>query len=522
MSVSTRVCPLSRFPRAICNLALWVGKTGVRISFAALSMLLIFGTLGLEGKAEESWQTGPAIKTAAQNGVVKIIHFRRHRKSVRISLGAGSIINTDGVVVTNRHVIEGASCAELTAITYDGYSYPCLEIIRSFPDVDLAIVRFSIPYSAIKAIIPFASDDPVSGEIVYALGHPEGSQWVITRGVISENPYSRDPSFLMHDASINHGNSGGPLMNENGQLVGMNTSSLNGTQNMNLAVKGDRIKSELNQEKIYFSTDILVLSPQQRAEGANRQFKKMAEDAERRAELEALKNRAYIARNSAQSAPVSRYITRPPEAPEAPSLMSEESRVEYFLFAAAAEGGVAYGQIGSRGSTAKDKNAELLSYGAVSATIGVRPFIAKGNSLLLGVTSRVGGLSTSAAKNIYLEQYRRDYGYIGRRANAKNVPLSPDGANFEEGKGSPFSEYLLTAGLCEWFEIGWGTGLQHFSFSDDAGDLNSIQASYHVSSVKFKVGAPFSFSLGASYLYSGLYQRPSVRYDAALGYSLSL
>ena len=180
--------------------------------------------------------------------------------------GTGSIINSSGIVVTNRHVIEGASCKTITVLVSGNKRYPCKKIIYIFPDdpvytdVDLAIIQFAIPSNEIS-IVPLAPNDPEQGDDVFALGFPNGYGLTFNRGVVSIVNLEHKPAYLMHDSPINEGNSGGPLANDRGQIVGMNTYGLQDRQNQNLALKVSIIKFFLDQLNISYSTNEVVSAP---------------------------------------------------------------------------------------------------------------------------------------------------------------------------------------------------------------------------------------------------------------------
>jgi serine protease Do len=144
-----------------------------------------------------------------------------------VSSGSGVIISGDGYIVTNHHVIENAS--ELEVTLDDKRTYEA-EIIGSDPSTDLALIKIDmndLPYLGLAN-----SDSVRTGEWVLAVGNPFNLTSTVTAGIVSakgrninilEGSYKIE-SFIQTDAAVNPGNSGGALVNTNGQLVGINTA----------------------------------------------------------------------------------------------------------------------------------------------------------------------------------------------------------------------------------------------------------------------------------------------------------
>lgn len=142
--------------------------------------------------------------------------------------GTGFVIDTDGHIVTNYHVIEGAVRIEVNFI--DG-TIALAEIVGEDPDSDLAVIRVDdVP---VERLIPvgFADSNALfTGQEVVAIGSPFNQRWTMTTGIISGlgrsilgvNNY-RIGSVIQTDAAINPGNSGGPLLNLQGQVIGVNS-----------------------------------------------------------------------------------------------------------------------------------------------------------------------------------------------------------------------------------------------------------------------------------------------------------
>src|SRR5258705_4378481 len=139
------------------------------------------------------------------------------------SLGSGFIVDTSGIVVTNNHVI--ADAAEINMIMNDGTKIKA-EVVGVDKKTDLAVLKFK-PVKPLVAVKFGDSDKLRLGEWVIAIGNPFSLGGSVTAGIvsarnrdISQGPYD---SYIQTDASINRGNSGGPLFNLEGEVVGVNT-----------------------------------------------------------------------------------------------------------------------------------------------------------------------------------------------------------------------------------------------------------------------------------------------------------
>jgi S1-C subfamily serine protease len=143
-------------------------------------------------------------------------------------IGSGSIIDSRGYVLTNNHVIAGAST--ITIGLADGHSFPG-KVVGTDPENDLAVVKFD-PKGEKLRVIPFGSSGTLKvGQKVLAIGNPFGINRTLTTGIVSglgraiqqpENNNYVIQNMIQTDASINPGNSGGPLLDTDGRMVGVN------------------------------------------------------------------------------------------------------------------------------------------------------------------------------------------------------------------------------------------------------------------------------------------------------------
>lgn len=160
--------------------------------------------------------------------------FPQDQKSSRLlnSLGSGVIVNPDGVVITNLHVIKDAE--EIKVVLADGREFSAEVVIRDVR-TDLAALRLSKNKNVILPFLELRDADELEvGDIVIAVGNPFGIGQTVTMGIISglaRNQLGVDDfrSFIQTDAAINPGNSGGALVTLDGRLVGINTSIFSNT-----------------------------------------------------------------------------------------------------------------------------------------------------------------------------------------------------------------------------------------------------------------------------------------------------
>ena len=171
--------------------------------------------------------------------------FFPRRDYKRQSLGSGVIIHPAGYILTNEHVISRASKIKVTLSNNQEYD---ARLVGSDPRSDLAVVKIqvdgSFPYVKMGR-----SDDLLIGETVIAIGNPFGLSHTVTTGVISALNRTIKGSdgkvyteFIQLDASINPGNSGGPLLNINGELIGINTAIYQKAEGIGFAIPIDKAK----------------------------------------------------------------------------------------------------------------------------------------------------------------------------------------------------------------------------------------------------------------------------------------
>ncbi len=193
--------------------------------------------------------------TSSETQVVQTTPLTPPTKERVSSLGSGFVIDMKGDIVTNDHVVQGGSGIRVGFSS--GASYPA-KIVGTDPSTDVAVVRVEAPAAALHPLSFADSAAAAVGDTVYAIGNPFGLDRTMTAGIVSAT--GRDiqapngltiPNAIQTDAAINHGNSGGPLLDRFGRVVGISSQIQGGTVNANVgvgfAVPSDTAKAVANQ-----------------------------------------------------------------------------------------------------------------------------------------------------------------------------------------------------------------------------------------------------------------------------------
>ena len=203
-------------------------ETMIKKIFGALLLVSLLCTFQLYANTLNK-ETVERVKEAT----VFILMESRNNQSVVNNNGRGTcsgfVINDRGYIVTNYHCVHNATQLMLAFYDLDDWNLYDVEIIGIDPLADVAVIH--IPKR--KKTLPFlnwSKEEPWDGMDVFAVGHPFGMSWSITKGVISHSkriirsPYVR---YIQTDSAINSGNSGGPLLNTAGNVVGINSLIIN-------------------------------------------------------------------------------------------------------------------------------------------------------------------------------------------------------------------------------------------------------------------------------------------------------
>lgn len=165
------------------------------------------------------------------------------------SLGSGFIIDKDGYIVTNNHVIDNAD--KIVVILKDEKEFEA-QIVGRDKNTDLALIKIELNHNL--PVLRFGDSDALKvGQWVVAIGNPFGLEQTVTAGIVSakgrvigSGPYD---DFIQTDASINPGNSGGPLLNLKGEVIGINTAIVAGGQGIGFAIPVNLAKNIIAQIK---------------------------------------------------------------------------------------------------------------------------------------------------------------------------------------------------------------------------------------------------------------------------------
>ncbi len=181
------------------------------------------------------------------SNALELFLFGGRNRTPRTSLGSGVIVSKEGHVLTNNHVIDGMTT--ITVQLTDGREIPA-RFIGADPATDIAVLQINVPN---LTPLPLADSEKVRvGQVVFAIGNPFGLQETVTQGIISARGRramsDSDVEFLQTDAAVNQGNSGGPLINLRGEIIGINTAILEkteGTTGISFAVPSNTARRTL-------------------------------------------------------------------------------------------------------------------------------------------------------------------------------------------------------------------------------------------------------------------------------------
>ncbi len=161
-----------------------------------------------------------------------------------VSQGSGFIINNKGYIVTNYHVIENFNSILITPYKKSSKS---AELIGYDVEKDIALLKITGDYDYLE----FGNSDNVDvGEKVIAMGNPYGLSFSVTEGIISALDRSGpvgDESYIQTDVPLNPGNSGGPLVNKQGKVIGINNFKIGGAESLGFALKSNEIVKIINK-----------------------------------------------------------------------------------------------------------------------------------------------------------------------------------------------------------------------------------------------------------------------------------
>ncbi|AKN33681.1 deoxyribonuclease HsdR [Clostridium carboxidivorans P7] len=231
------------------NLKQGSGTTATSTNYINASTVSTKGSLTV---AQIAQKVGPAVVGVSTTGISQNDYGFAEKQE---GMGSGIIINSEGYILTNFHVINGAQ--QVKVILNDKKEVSA-KIVNYDQNMDLAIVKVTDSSVKMPAVAELGSSEALQvGDPVVAIGNPLGKELLgsVTTGVISaknreiqESTNGPKQTFLQTDAAINAGNSGGALVNSQGQVIGINTAKINGSgvEGLGFAIPMDSIKPKID------------------------------------------------------------------------------------------------------------------------------------------------------------------------------------------------------------------------------------------------------------------------------------
>ena len=216
-----------------------------------LGLIVVCGLL----LAETVWGDVPtAIVEKARDATV-LVATQNKDNQMGNGFGSGVLISETGIVLTNYHVIHRAEIIRVWFYDPNDSNYSYAKVIGIDPVADLALLQLELdPDFPPTVYLEIEQEIPVIAEPVVSIGHPVGLQWSVTTGSINHQarPGKITPyvNVIQHSAEINKGNSGGPLINANGDIVGINTYMLSPDgqwSGVAYAIRGDTVYDSVEQ-----------------------------------------------------------------------------------------------------------------------------------------------------------------------------------------------------------------------------------------------------------------------------------
>ena len=178
------------------------------------------------------------------SGVVKEVIRGVVTISTDISSATGFAVSNDGYIITNAHVVDSVSYIEVTS--YDGLTYGA-QLVGKDDVSDLALLKVDSSFNSLELA---DSDNVQIGEKVIAIGNPLGLSFTVTEGIVSavdREGQNGLNAYVQTDVTLNPGNSGGPLINKNGQVIGINNFKIGDAEGLGFALESNVIRETINE-----------------------------------------------------------------------------------------------------------------------------------------------------------------------------------------------------------------------------------------------------------------------------------
>lgn len=220
----------------------------------------------LQIQAKSTQTPGKTIETDSKNGLYTAKHLEEVSTSEGVQdygesvvlvrspggLGSGFIVNKQGYVITNFHVVQGQKHINITRFKktereLQRIAHKDVRIVALAPFQDLAVLKIEKDLGPVAPMVLSPGDNVDVGEKVFVIGNPLGLERTVTEGVVSHAARNfAGKVFLQIDAAINPGNSGGPLLNSRGQVIGVINMGARSMQGLNFAIPIHHVKFLLN------------------------------------------------------------------------------------------------------------------------------------------------------------------------------------------------------------------------------------------------------------------------------------
>ncbi len=214
----------------------------------------------------------------------------------RDGLGSGVLMSTNGLIVTNRHVVEKGTSL---SVSFDDGVRSHGMVLDLSREHDLAVIRAAVQRDRGYSIATMCASGCCAGDEAVAIGHPRGLQFTATRGMISDPARIVDgQEFVQTDISINPGNSGGPLFSADGKLIGINTFIINNSHGLSFAIPAKIVAVYYNDVVRRISSGLIPLPSDQ---DIARKFQEMDPEAIVRAAAATMSDRLRLVDEVRQS-----------------------------------------------------------------------------------------------------------------------------------------------------------------------------------------------------------------------------
>ncbi len=211
----------------------------LRFNIDELTKAITKQTSDFQQKIDLLKSTQSDFSSVAQESVKKVVSISTDKAA-----GSGFIVNSAGYVVTNWHVIDQATSIRI--ITYQGDIIDA-QLIGSDQFADLALLKVPGVYDFIGLA---NSEDVDVGEKVIAIGNPLGLSFSVTEGIVSavhrQGPNGLE-AYIQTDVTLNPGNSGGPLIDKDGKVIGVNNFKIGGAESLGFAIESDVVRAKINE-----------------------------------------------------------------------------------------------------------------------------------------------------------------------------------------------------------------------------------------------------------------------------------